>query len=67
VSGDRENRENRESAGKWNDTGKKREMTGNIAKRRKIREFISIILILKKENYEVRFCRFFEEKTKPIF
>jgi len=46
VSSDRENRENRELAGKLNDPGKKREMAGHHKNKKKSGNFHSIILIL---------------------
>jgi len=66
VSGDRENRE---SAGKLNDPGKKekkREMAGNFAKKGKIQEFSFNYINFTKEKFKVRFCLFFEVKTKPF-
>ena len=64
VSSDRENRK---LAGKLNDPGKQREMAGNFAKRRKIREFSFNHINFKKEKCEVRFWIFFPWKKQNHF
>jgi len=59
MSSNRENREKRELAGKSNDPGKKQEIAGNFAERRKIREFSFQLYYFRKRKIAKSVFAFF--------
>jgi len=62
VSSNRENWENRELAGKFYNPGKTGKLPGNVAKRRKIREYPLSHIIFGKEKLRSPFLPFLSRK-----